>query len=116
MTSNNLIGGYVSNLMALKALELNNKEVKQMESKSRYEVIADLEAQKRQLIEQREGQNKILNEKKKELKELNRQVEDKEEEIKEFEESMESNKETLNTLITSVDDSLQRFGKIVESK
>lgn len=80
-----------------------------METKSRYEVIADLEDKKRQLIIERDALERTLNIKKKQLRDLNREVEDKEEEIQEFEESMEEQKETIKELIKSVDESLDRF-------
>jgi len=80
-----------------------------METKSRYEVIADLESQKRNLIREKDGLDKVLLSKKKELKEMKRNFEDKEEEIKEFESSMENQKKTIMTLIESVNDSLKRF-------
>lgn len=85
---------------------------KEMETKSRYEVIAELEDKKRNLIREREGFDKRLLEKKKELRDLKREIEDKDEEIKEFESSMVASKETINTLIKSVDDSLDRFTKL----
>jgi len=80
-----------------------------METKSRYEVIAELEKNKRNLIREREGFDELLSSKKRGLKEMKREVEDKEEEIKEFEESREKSKETINALIESVDVSLKRF-------
>jgi hypothetical protein len=51
-----------------------------MQTKSRYEVVADLEEQKRNLIRERDSLDKVLLSKKKELKELKREIEDKEEE------------------------------------
>ena len=87
-----------------------------METKSRYEVISELEEQKRNLIREREGFDNLLILKKKELKELNRELEDKNEEIKDFEDSMENSKKTITELIASVDDSLKRFSNLVNKK
>ena len=86
-----------------------------METKSRYEVIADLETQKREYIRERDNLDKVLLKKKKELKELQRDIEDKEEEIKEFEDSIEDSKTTINSLIETVDEGLKRFA-IAENK
>ena len=87
-----------------------------METKSRYEVISELEEQKRNLIREREGFDNLLILKKKELKELNRELDDKNEEIKDFEDSMENSKKTITELIASVDDSLKRFSNLVNKK
>ena len=83
-----------------------------METKSRYEVIADLEAKKRTLIINRDNLPGQLQEKNKELRDLKREVEDKEEEVKEFNEAIGTQKETINELIKSVDDSLNRFAEL----
>ena len=87
-----------------------------MQTKSRYEVVAELEEQKRNLIRERDSLDKVLLSKKKELKELKREIEDKEEEITEFESSMEDSKKTIQTLIESVNESLNRFSEIGEKK
>jgi len=87
-----------------------------METKSRYEVIAELEQNKRSLILERDNLDKVLLSKKKELKELKRKVEDKEEEIQEFENSMDDSRKTIQALIDSVDESLNRFSKINKNK
>ena len=82
-----------------------------METKSRYEVIADLERQKRQLIMERDSLDDVLKSKQKDLKELLRNIEDIKEDISNFEESMANKKETIKELITSVDLSLQRLSQ-----
>lgn len=87
-----------------------------METKSRYEVVAELEEKKRNLIREGDGFNKVLLAKKKQLRELKREVEDEEQEIKEFEDSMEDSKKTIKTLIESIDDSLKRFSEIGNKK
>lgn len=87
-----------------------------METKSRYEVIAELEEKKRNLIINRDNLPGELKEKEKELKMLKREVEDKEEENKEFEEAIESQKTTINELIKSTDDSLNRFAELAKKK
>ncbi len=141
---NNLIGGFISimvgsHFLNLAAEGISNidepkirfrnsqrsfhntlnkcKEVKgNMETKSRYEVISELERDKRNLIIQRDGLNKKLQEKEKELKEIQRDVEDKKEEIKEFKENMEDQKKTYEELIESIDLSLKRFGDNKQNK
>jgi len=87
-----------------------------METKSRYEVIADLEKQKRSVIVEGDSFTRQLKELERELKELNRNVEDKKQEIKEFKEEITDKKETAKTLIKSIDDSLDRFAKMGSKK
>jgi len=87
-----------------------------MDIKSRYEVIADLEEKKRNLIVQRDSLDKKLKEMERGLKELMRDVEDKEEAIKDFKESMEQEKETTTELIESVNASLERLTKVSKDK
>jgi len=84
--------------------------------KSRYEVISDLEKQKRDLIIQRDSLDEILKGKEKELKELRREIEDKEEEVEDFKSKMTEKKETIIELINSVELSLNRFTKLGEKK
>lgn len=83
-----------------------------MKTKSRYEVIAELEENKRNLIRQRDGLNDLLKAQKKEIKELKRELEDKEEEVGEFEKSIDEKKQTFQTLIDSIDESLKRFSDL----
>ena len=80
-----------------------------METKSRYEVIADLEEKKRQIICSRDGLDQKLKDHKRHLKQMQRDIEDKEEEIKEFEESMEDQRTTFNELLKSTEETLNRF-------
>lgn len=87
-----------------------------METKSRYQVIAELEEQKRNFIVQRDNLDGNLLRKKKELKDLKRDIEDKEDEIKEFEKAMENSKKTFNTLIQGIDESLKRFSAMQEKQ
>ena len=86
--------------------------INKMDIKSRYEVIADLEEKKRDLIIQRDNLDRNLIMLERELLELNRNVEDKKLEIKEYKDSMKLNKETTKELIKSVDASLDRLTKL----
>ena len=88
----------------------------QMEIKSRYEVIAQLEEKKRELIVQKDSLDSKLKGLERELKELKRDLEDKEEEITEFKDSMKEQKATTEELIKSVDASLDRLTKVSKSK
>ncbi|HUS51275.1 MAG TPA: hypothetical protein VMZ91_13995 [Candidatus Paceibacterota bacterium] len=85
---------------------------KKMETKSRYEVVAELEENKRNLIRERDGLDDKLKGKEKELKDLKRRIEDKEEEIKDFKTGLVKSKETFKELIESVNDSLKRFNEL----
>ncbi len=87
-------------------------EVKNMETKSRYEVISDLEQNKRTLITERDGLDRDLKNKEKLVKESKRDLEDLEQDVKDFKDEMKHKTETYNELIRSVDDSLNRFEKL----
>jgi len=80
-----------------------------METKSRYEVIAELEGQKRQLILQRDSFSDHIENKLKHIKLLKREVEDEEEELDKFKKTVEEKKDTIKELIASVDESLKRL-------
>ena len=80
-----------------------------METKSRYEVIADLEAQKRQLIKDLSSFSEQIGFKEKNIKLAKRNLEDMEDDLKLFKESLNDRKETINKLIESVDNALNRF-------
>ena len=94
-----------------------------MDIKSRYEVIAELENKKRDLIREKNGLNDNLIKKEKELKEaernksdsiimLDRRLDDMKDDIKIFKETMNERKETIIELVKSMDESLARFGKL----
>jgi chromosome segregation ATPase len=89
-------------------------EESNMETKSRYEVIADLEKQKRNLIRERDSLDDDLKVKEKVLKDLKRDIEDTEEEITNFKSKMKDKKQTISELIKSVEQSLDRFAKLGE--
>ena len=98
-----------------------------METKSRYEVVADLESKKRDLINERDNLDEDARKKEKEFRELERmqednatvmarKVNDAKEDADKFKERMEERKITINELIKSVEDSLERFNKLTASK
>lgn len=98
-----------------------------METKSRYEVISDLEKQKRDLILERDGLNDKLLIKQKNLKDMernkadnnlliDRKIEDIKEDIINFKNTIGEREETISELIKSVDESLIRLGKISNKK
>lgn len=94
-----------------------------METKSRYEVVADLEERKRDLIKERDSFDDELNNKEKEIKLLIRQkednivimdrkIDDAKESLEHFKSRIEDKKTTLNELIASIDKSLERFSNL----
>lgn len=96
-----------------------------MEIKSRYEVIAGLEKQKRDLIEERDGLDTQLKQKEKDLMITerskadqiigwDRKIADIKDEVENFRKAMVQRKETIKELIISVDESLNRFSKLSE--
>lgn len=98
-----------------------------METKSRYEVIAELEGKKRDLIKERDGLKEQLRDRQNVLRDLRRKKEDNvqsfdraiadaEVDAKAFEDEMEERKVTVGELIKSVDESLARFTGLGEKK
>ena len=94
-----------------------------METKSRYEVMSELEAKKRDLIKERDGLKEQALAKEKNLKLLqrkkddtilafDRELADQTEDKKNFEAAMAETKVTIDELIKSVDDSLDRFNTL----
>jgi SMC interacting uncharacterized protein involved in chromosome segregation len=99
------------------------RRFKKMETKSRYEVISELESQKRKLIQERDGLNDTLKNKEKMLRDIerlkadkivamDRDIEDINDDLKHFKSTMEDRKVTIVELIKSVDDSLARFSNL----
>lgn len=97
-----------------------------METKSRYEVISDLEMQKRELIKEKDSFKDSEKAKDKEIKDTerakndqiiawDRKLEDLNEDLANFKTRTDERKETITELIKSVDDSLSRFGKLAKS-
>lgn len=98
-----------------------------METKSRYEVIAELEAKKRDLILDRDSFTDKLEEKARELREAernktdqmvahDRKIDDIKDDLEKFKTTVDERKATIAELITSIDESLKRFGEIAKSK
>jgi len=98
-----------------------------METKSRYEVIAELEAKKRDLILDRDSFTEGLITKEKELTNAernkddqmvahDRKIDDIKKDLDKFKENSEERKATITELITSIDASLARFGELAKSK
>ena len=82
-----------------------------METKSRYEVIAELETKKRDLIRERESFPEEIRKREINLRNNKRVIEDNELELKDFKESVESRKKMIQELIESIDASLGRFNQ-----
>ena len=94
-----------------------------METKSRYEVIAELEGKKRELIRERDGMKEELSRKEDSVTRLerqkadnnvilDRQIEDSRKDVERFKANIEERKVTIGELIRSVEDSLERFNKL----
>ena len=91
------------------------EEIK-METKSRYEVINELENKKRSLILERDSFEMQIKEKDREIKNMKRGLEDMEEDLVDFKASIEERKATIAELIASVDESLKRLSSISQSQ
>ena len=87
-----------------------------METKSRYEVISELEEKKRELIMERDSLEDGIHHREKQIKNVKRQLEDMEEELGEYKHKLNDRRETITELIKSVDDSLKRFENIGKSE
>lgn len=85
------------------------KERGNMETKSRFEVIADLEQRKRELIQQKANINNEIKTKEKTIKELKRELEDEEEELKELKSTTKEKEETFDKLIESTEGALKNI-------
>ena len=80
-----------------------------METKSRYEVIANLESQKRQLIVDLNSFDDLIAQKVLNIKTFKRELEDAQEDLENFKKTILNKKETTKLLIASVEDALKRF-------
>jgi len=87
-----------------------------METKSRYEVISDLEEKKREFIKERDSFDDQVRYKLKQIKLAKRQIEDMEEDMEEYEKGIDDRKLTIIELIKSVDASLERLGNMSQSQ
>ena len=70
-----------------------------METKSRYEVLADLQKEKAVLIRERDTQKDEVNNRQDEIKQIKRALEDRQELLKDFVERLEERKNMINALI-----------------
>ena len=80
-----------------------------METKSRYEVMAELENKKRDYILERDSSSLQIAQKEKQIKNAKRQIEDLEEDLDLFKKTKQERESTLTVLINSVDETLKRF-------
>jgi hypothetical protein len=80
-----------------------------METKSRYEVFAQLEEQKRKYIIERDSFAGYISNKARQIKQLKRQLEDLEEERAEIISQKAEREAMLNKLIASIDKSMEDF-------
>ena len=91
-----------------------------METKSRYEVISELEKKKRELIEEKNNfENAIFNKQKmidgklegKEdtIRDMDRDIKRAKEDLEFYKKNVESRKVAISEMITSIDDSLKKF-------
>jgi len=88
-----------------------DEEDEKMETKSRYEVIGELEQKKRTLIMEREGFADKVKMKEKEIRDMRRDLEDAEIDLEDFKASIEDRKKVIAELIESMDEALKRFDK-----
>jgi len=83
-----------------------------LETKSRYEVIAELEKNKRELIREKESFKDVIRNKERDIRDLDRELTDAKEALEDYKSRVEERKETINELIKSLDESLARFSKL----
>ena len=86
------------------------------ETKSRYEVIAELEDKKRRMIQERESFPDKIKQENRRIRDAERELADSKEELIEFEKTVEDRKKTIAELIKSIDDSLARFAELNKAK
>lgn len=99
---------------------INNKKIPEGNNmaitKSRYEVVSDLESQKRELMKSKENLDLAVMKKEKEIKGLKREVEDAEDDLKEYKETLKDRKNTIDLQLESIDDALKRLSQTKETK
>lgn len=83
-----------------------------METKSRYQAILELEAQKRDIIQKRDNLKDVLRHKEKSLRDNKRCIEDEEEELEIFKKSIPEQEATYNELLSGIEQSLERLGNM----
>jgi predicted nucleic acid-binding Zn-ribbon protein len=83
-----------------------------MEVKSRFEVIANLETEKRKLMYERDNFITEVEKQEKTIKILKREIEDREEDLKNFKDKIEEKKSTIDEMIKSIDVNLERLSKV----
>ena len=86
-----------------------------METKSRYEALADLEKQKRDLMQGKFNLDDELKAKSKELKIAERNIEDMKEDFENFKETLEARKLNFDGLIEAVEKGIEVFGKQLQN-
>ena len=80
-----------------------------METKSRYEVTAELEQNKRNLIQGRDNLELEVRAKEKKIKDIQRQLEDAQEDWHYQKENIDAQREKFKALLDAVDDALKRM-------
>ena len=119
----NLAHGYLTNKIAMNSLReagLIDKDerriIKPMETKSRYEVVLELEEKKRNLVMERDCLGDEVRYREKQIRDLKREIEDKEDDLKDYKENLEEKKNTIKELIEATEDSLNRLAGLNKSK
>ena len=87
----------------------NIRGKKKMETKSRYQVILELEDKKRSLIKQRESLDDVEYNKEKEIKYAERELQDMKDDFAQFKKQKKSEKDKYDLLIKSVEHSLEQI-------
>lgn len=90
--------------------------IKPMETKSRYEVVLELEEKKRNLVMERDCLGDEVRYREKQIRDLKREIEDKEDDLKDYKENLEEKKNTIKELIEATEDSLNRLAGLNKSK
>jgi predicted nucleic acid-binding Zn-ribbon protein len=83
-----------------------------MEVKSRFEVIANLENEKRKLIFEKNNLNTEVEKQERTIKIFERELEDKKEDLKNFKDKLEEKKSTIEEMIKSIDTNLATLSNL----
>ena len=87
-----------------------------METKSRFEVLKELNDKKESLLREKEALDDFVLAKKKQIKERKRQIEDMEEELADYENRVPEKKKYIDELIKTTDASIDSLQKINANK
>jgi uncharacterized protein HemX len=116
MAENNDTYGQIASFFGkLKAKQEDDMEVK-METKSRYEILKELNDKKQNYIIEKSRIDDVIKAKERKLKQMSRDLEDLKEEIAEMKSKVKEQEKTYDILIAEVEKSIEGLTHMKESQ